>query len=31
VHFGEKPKPDDADELVMNADAVESMLAGTYW
>ncbi len=31
VHFGEKEKPADADELVMNAAAVESMLAGTYW
>lgn len=31
VHFGEKPAPADADDLVMNADAVESMLAGTYW
>ena len=31
VHFGEKERPADADELVMNAAAVESMLAGTYW
>ena len=31
VHFGERAMPDDVDDLLMNRDAIERMLAGTYW
>ena len=31
ARFGEAPLPDDVDDLIMNRDAIERMLAGTYW
>lgn len=31
ARFGEAPMPDDVDDLVMNRDALERMLAGVYW
>lgn len=31
VHFGETAMPDEVDDLVMNRDPLERMLAGTYW
>jgi aminoglycoside phosphotransferase (APT) family kinase protein len=31
VHFGEIERPATPDDLIMNRDAVERMLAGTYW
>jgi len=31
VHFGEVDEPDDVDDLVMNREPLERMLAGTYW
>ncbi len=31
VHFGEKDAPDDVDELIMNREPLERMLAGDYW
>jgi aminoglycoside phosphotransferase (APT) family kinase protein len=31
VHFGEMERPAVTDDLIMNRDAVERMLAGTYW
>ncbi|MEX1007678.1 MAG: phosphotransferase family protein [Acidimicrobiia bacterium] len=29
--FAEAPVPDDPDDMMMNRDAIERMLAGTYW
>ncbi|HET6954265.1 MAG TPA: phosphotransferase family protein [Acidimicrobiales bacterium] len=31
VHFGETAMPEAVDDLIMNRDALESMLAGSYW
>ena len=31
VHFGEVDEPDDVDDLVMNREPLERMLAGAYW
>jgi aminoglycoside phosphotransferase (APT) family kinase protein len=31
VHFGERDMPDHIDEVIVNRDGLESMLAGTYW
>jgi aminoglycoside phosphotransferase (APT) family kinase protein len=31
VHFGEADEPDDVDDMVMNREPLERMLAGTYW
>jgi hypothetical protein len=31
ARFGEQPMPDDVDDVIMNRDALERMLAGTYW
>jgi len=31
AYFGETPVPDDPDDMIMNRDAIERMLAGTYW
>ena len=31
VHFGEVDEPDDVDDLVMNREPLERMLAGSYW
>jgi aminoglycoside phosphotransferase (APT) family kinase protein len=31
VHFGEVDEPDDIDDLVMNREPLERMLAGSYW
>ena len=31
VHFGEREMPDDIDEMIMNREPLEQMLAGTYW
>ena len=31
AYFAEMPVPDDPDEMIMNRDAIERMLAGTYW
>ncbi|MGH9249098.1 MAG: phosphotransferase family protein, partial [Acidimicrobiales bacterium] len=31
VHFGEADEPDDVDDLVMNREPLERMLAGSYW
>ena len=31
AYFAETPVPDDPDEMIMNRDAIERMLAGTYW
>ena len=31
ARFGEQPLPDDIDDVIMNRDALERMLAGTYW
>ena len=31
VHFGEREMPDDVDELLLNRQGFERMLAGTYW
>jgi aminoglycoside phosphotransferase (APT) family kinase protein len=31
VHFGEMEMPDDVDDLIRIRDALEHLLAGTYW
>ena len=31
IHFGEREAPSEVDELIMNRDPLERMLAGTYW
>jgi aminoglycoside phosphotransferase (APT) family kinase protein len=31
AYFAEAPVPDDPDDMMMNRDAIERMLAGTYW
>ncbi len=31
VHFGEQQMPDDLDDVIVNRDGLEAMLAGTYW
>jgi aminoglycoside phosphotransferase (APT) family kinase protein len=31
VHFGERARPDDVDDLIINREPLERMLAGTYW
>jgi aminoglycoside phosphotransferase (APT) family kinase protein len=31
VHFGEREMPEDLDEVIVNRDGLEAMLAGTYW
>ncbi len=31
IAFGQAEQPEDPDELVMNRDAIEAMMAGTYW
>jgi aminoglycoside phosphotransferase (APT) family kinase protein len=31
MHFGETTMPDDAEDLVANRQALEQLLAGTYW
>ncbi len=31
IAFGQAEQPADPDELVMNRDAIEEMMAGTYW
>jgi aminoglycoside phosphotransferase (APT) family kinase protein len=31
VHFGETPMPDAVDDLIMNREPLERMLAGAYW
>jgi aminoglycoside phosphotransferase (APT) family kinase protein len=31
AYFAETPVPDDPDDMIMNRDAIERMLAGTYW
>jgi aminoglycoside phosphotransferase (APT) family kinase protein len=31
VHFGETPMPPSVDDLVMNREPLEAMLAGSYW
>jgi aminoglycoside phosphotransferase (APT) family kinase protein len=31
VHFGEREMPDHLDEVIVNRDGLEAMLAGTYW
>ena len=31
VHFGEREMPDQLDEVIVNRDGLEAMLAGTYW
>jgi aminoglycoside phosphotransferase (APT) family kinase protein len=31
VHFGEREMPDELDEVIVNRDGLEAMLAGTYW
>jgi aminoglycoside phosphotransferase (APT) family kinase protein len=31
IHFGDRDEPDDIDELIMNREPLERMLAGTYW
>ena len=31
VHFGERAMPDDVDDLIINREPLERMLAGTYW
>lgn len=31
AYFAEAPMPDDPDDLIMNRDAIEAMLAGSYW
>ena len=31
VHFGEIERPASPDDLIMNRDPLERMLAGTYW
>jgi aminoglycoside phosphotransferase (APT) family kinase protein len=31
VHFGETEMPDTVDDLIMNREPLERMLAGTYW
>jgi aminoglycoside phosphotransferase (APT) family kinase protein len=31
IHFGEAEMPDDIDDLIMHRQALEAMLAGTYW
>lgn len=31
VHFGETAAPDSADDMILNRDALERMLEGTYW
>ena len=31
VHFGETTMPDTVDDLIMNREPLERMLAGTYW
>jgi len=31
VHFGEREMPDQLDDVIVNRDGLEAMLAGTYW
>jgi hypothetical protein len=31
VHFGERDMPDEIDEVIVNREGLEAMLAGTYW
>jgi hypothetical protein len=31
VHFGEIEMPADVDDLIMNREPLERMLAGAYW
>jgi aminoglycoside phosphotransferase (APT) family kinase protein len=31
IHFGERPAPDDVDELMYNREPIRRMLAGDYW
>jgi aminoglycoside phosphotransferase (APT) family kinase protein len=31
VHFGEREMPDDLDDVIVNRDGLDAMLAGTYW
>jgi aminoglycoside phosphotransferase (APT) family kinase protein len=31
AHFGEREMPEDVDELVMNREPLERLLAGAYW
>jgi aminoglycoside phosphotransferase (APT) family kinase protein len=31
VHFGERPPPDDPDDLLYNRGPLERLVAGTYW
>jgi aminoglycoside phosphotransferase (APT) family kinase protein len=31
VHFGEREMPDHLDEVIVNRDGLDAMLAGTYW
>jgi aminoglycoside phosphotransferase (APT) family kinase protein len=31
VHLGERPAPDDHEELVMHRAAIDALVAGTYW
>jgi hypothetical protein len=31
MHFGETTMPDDPEDLVANRQALEQLLAGTYW
>jgi aminoglycoside phosphotransferase (APT) family kinase protein len=31
VHFGEREMPDELDDVIVNRDGLEAMLAGTYW
>ncbi|HXY93655.1 MAG TPA: phosphotransferase family protein [Acidimicrobiia bacterium] len=31
AYFAEAPVPDDPDDMIMNRDGIERMLAGTYW
>lgn len=31
IHFGERPAPDNIDDLMYNREPIERMLAGSYW
>jgi aminoglycoside phosphotransferase (APT) family kinase protein len=31
VHFGEREMPDELDDVIVNRDSLEAMLAGEYW
>ncbi len=31
VHFGERPMPDDVDELLINGETIRRMVTDTYW